>query len=87
MTYSIQMTPHTPLQSSPEHFSKGFFHKRPQSGRVNKPDKILRLKNIYNKIFKNFRGLTFKIGERNHKCGNHPGGWGVGGGEGIPSLA
>lgn len=47
--------------------------------------KILRLKNIYKKIAKNFQGLTFKhaIGERNHKCGNHPGGLG----EGIPSLA
>lgn len=39
--------------------------------------KILRLKNIYKKIAKNFQGLTFKIGERNHKYGNHPGrGWG-----------
>lgn len=47
--------------------------------------KILRLKNIYKKIARNFQGLTFKraIGERNHKCGNHPGGRG----EGIPSLA
>ena len=41
--------------------------------------KILRLKNIYKKIAENFQGLTFKIGERNHKYGNHPGG---GGGEG-----
>lgn len=38
--------------------------------------KILRLKNIYKKIAENFQGLTFKIGERNHKYGNHP----VGGG-------
>ena len=36
--------------------------------------KILRLKNIYKKIAKNFQGLTFEIGERNHKYGNHPGG-------------
>lgn len=36
--------------------------------------KILRLKNIYKKIAENFQGLTFKIGERNHKYGNHPGG-------------
>ena len=38
--------------------------------------KILRLKNIYKKIAENFQGLTFKIGERNHKYGNHPGGGG-----------
>lgn len=37
--------------------------------------KILRLKNMYKKIAKNFQGLTFKIGERNHKRG---GGWGRG---------
>lgn len=50
--------------------------------------KILRLKNIYKKIAENFQGLTFKIGERKHKCGNHPRGVGGGGeGEGIPSLA
>ena len=51
--------------------------------------KILRLKNIYKKIAENFQGLTFKIGERNHKYGNHPGGGGGGGGRrgGIPYLA
>ena len=48
--------------------------------------KILRLKNIYKKIAKNFQGLTFEIGERNHKYGNHPGGGG-GGREGNPYLA
>ena len=42
--------------------------------------KILRLKNIYKKIAENFQGLTFKIGERNHKYGNHPGGGGGAGG-------
>lgn len=41
--------------------------------------KILSLKNIYKKIAENFQGLTFKIGERNHKYGNHPGGGGEGG--------
>ena len=45
--------------------------------------KILRLKNIYKKIAENFQGLTFKIGERNHKYGNHPGG-GRGGEGGNP---
>ena len=44
--------------------------------------RILSLKNIYKKIAKNFQGLTFKIGERNHKYGNHPGGGGGRGEEG-----
>ena len=78
LTYSIQMTPHTPLQSAQN--KRLFFTKGGKVGGWINLMKILRLKNIYNKIAKNFQGLTFKIGERNHKYGNHPGGQGVGGG-------
>ena len=79
------MTPHTPLQSAQNIFERLFFTKGGKVGGWINLMKILRLKNIYKKIAKNFQGLTFKhaIGERNHKCGNHPGGLG----EGIPSLA
>ena len=38
LTYSIQMTPHTPLQSTQNIFQKALFLKRRQSGRVDKPD-------------------------------------------------